>query len=69
MMGLIGFTVGILGFLLHQAIEALTDVRIERATEYLAVRTFHISNCGLDIELSYCSVYHIYNIYLIVVLT
>ena len=55
MMGLIGFTVGILGFLLHQAIEALTDVRIERATEYLAVRTFHISYCGLDIELSYCT--------------
>lgn len=37
MMGLIGFIVGFLGFLLHQIIERLTDVRIERAREYLAV--------------------------------
>ncbi|KAF6020441.1 hypothetical protein EB796_021244 [Bugula neritina] len=37
MMGLIGFVVGFIGFLLHQTIEWLTDIRINKASEYLAV--------------------------------
>lgn len=43
MMGLIGFIVGFLGFLLHQIIERLTDVRIERAREFLAVSNLCVS--------------------------
>lgn len=37
MMGIIGFSVGVLGFFLHQIIEWLTDKRMEKANEYLSV--------------------------------
>ncbi|XP_067937986.1 chloride channel protein C-like [Watersipora subatra] len=35
MMGLIGFIVGFIGYLLHQTIEFLTDIRIDKATDYI----------------------------------
>ena len=41
MMGLIGLSVGSIGFLLHQTIDLLTDVRIERAKDYLAVSVLY----------------------------
>jgi len=42
MMGLIGFVVGFIGFLLHQTIEWLTDIRINKASEYLAVSVYNV---------------------------
>lgn len=43
MMGVIGFIVGFLGFLLHQTIEWLTDQRTDAAIEYIAVRSHSMS--------------------------
>jgi chloride channel 7 len=37
MMGLIGFSVGILGFLLHQIIDLISEVKWEQTQEYIQV--------------------------------
>ena len=37
MMGLIGFTVGIVGFLLHQFIDLISDTKWEHAEKFLTV--------------------------------
>ena len=38
MMGLIGFSVGILGFLLHQIIDLISEVKWEQTQEYIQVK-------------------------------
>ncbi len=40
MMGLIGFSVGILGFLLHQIIDLISEVKWEQTKEYIAAGDF-----------------------------
>jgi hypothetical protein len=35
MMGLIGFTVGLIGFVMHQLIDLISNVKWSQATEYL----------------------------------
>ena len=37
MMGLIGFSVGFVGFLLHQAIDAISDYKWDKASQYIEV--------------------------------
>ncbi len=38
MMGLIGLSVGIIGFLLHQVIDVIADIKWEKANEFIKVR-------------------------------
>ena len=45
MMGLIGFSVGILGFLLHQIIDLISEVKWEQTQEYIQVGTSSIGWC------------------------
>lgn len=52
MMALIGFSVGFVGFLLHQIIEWLTDIRIERSREYLAVGLVKVDSLYTYVVLS-----------------
>ena len=40
MMGLIGFSVGILGFLLHQIIDLIAEVKWEQTKEYISAGEF-----------------------------
>ena len=37
MMGLIGFTVGFIGFLLHQVIDVIADFKWDMASRYIEV--------------------------------
>jgi chloride channel 7 len=39
-MGLIGFTIGVIGFLLHQLIEKIADVKWEITQKYIEVFLF-----------------------------
>ena len=47
MMGLIGFTVGFIGFLLHQLIDVIADFKWERASQYIVVCTRKCFFCSL----------------------
>ena len=38
MMGLIGFCVGFIGFLLHQLIDVIADIKWDKAQEYIKVQ-------------------------------
>ena len=38
MMGIIGFSVGFVGFLLHQFIDLISNTKWDHATEYIEVR-------------------------------
>ena len=46
MMGLIGFTTGVIGFLLHQLIEKIADVKWDITQKYIEVG----ATCGLFIS-------------------
>ena len=47
MMGLIGFTVGFIGFLLHQLIDVIADFKWQRASQYIVVCTRKCFLCSL----------------------
>ena len=40
MMGLIGVTVGLIGFLLHQLIDVIADFKWDKANEFIDVSIF-----------------------------
>ena len=51
MMGLIGLCVGIIGFLLHQVIDVIADLKWEKANEFIKVKLeyhflYFITNVG-----------------------
>jgi chloride channel 7 len=53
MMGLIGFSVGILGFLLHQIIDLISEVKWEQTQEYIQVRSSTKFNYQISIRVFY----------------
>lgn len=50
MMGLIGFSVGVIGFLLHQLIEKVADIKWEMTEDFIQVSlyVYKLTNAALE---------------------